>query len=131
VSDYEGLRFGMANGLDLEGLRQALLLSSGDNWALRTWTKGRPMPWAEKDMRILLESAAAADVAMPLADSVADLIAALRQEKERWRTASGVPSGTDADSMSAFMAAAPPRTRDNAEADTGAYRRGPLGGGGR
>jgi 3-hydroxyisobutyrate dehydrogenase-like beta-hydroxyacid dehydrogenase len=104
VADYEGLRFGMANGLDLERLRQALLLSSGDNWALRTWTKGRPMPWAEKDMRILLESAAASEIELPLAVAVADLIAALRREKERWRLESGVPSGTDADSMSAYMA---------------------------
>jgi 3-hydroxyisobutyrate dehydrogenase-like beta-hydroxyacid dehydrogenase len=117
VADYEGLRFGMAKGLDLEALRQALLLSSGDNWALRTWTKGRPMPWAEKDMRILLESAAEAGMEMPLACSVADLIAALRQQKEGWRVANGVPSGGDADSMSAYMAATPPSVREETETD--------------
>lgn len=103
TANYEGLRLGQEAGLELEPLRQALLLSSADNWALGTWQKGRPMPWAEKDMTIFLEAAHALGVALPLAESVRVGIANLRAEKEAWRTSKGIGSGGDADSMQAFM----------------------------
>ncbi len=110
VADYEGLRLGQALGLDLDPLLEALRLSSGANWALGTWDKGRPMPWAEKDMAILTETAGLAALSLPLADAVKELIAALRATKEEWRLENGVASGGDEDSMSAFMRATDPRS---------------------
>ncbi len=111
VANYEGLRLGQAAGLELEPLRQALLLSSADNWALETWRKGRPMPWAEKDMTIVLEAAGSLGLDLPLADSVRVAIAEVRGLKERWRTSNGVAPGGDADSMDAFMSATAPEVR--------------------
>ncbi|MDT4933638.1 MAG: hypothetical protein QOK11_1530 [Pseudonocardiales bacterium] len=57
VANYGALRLGGRLGLDLEALRQSLMLSSGNNWALETWLRARPMPWAEKDMRIVMQHA--------------------------------------------------------------------------
>jgi 3-hydroxyisobutyrate dehydrogenase-like beta-hydroxyacid dehydrogenase len=109
VADFEGLRMGQAFGLDLEAFRDALILSSGDNWALRTWHKGRPMPWAAKDMTILLETATAStDLDLPLATTVRDTIGSIRAVKEAWREANGLPRGGDEDSMLTWMTATPP-----------------------
>jgi 3-hydroxyisobutyrate dehydrogenase-like beta-hydroxyacid dehydrogenase len=110
VADYEGLRLGQALGLELGPLREALRLSSGDNWALGSWDKGRPMPWAEKDMEILTETARGASLSVPLAEAVKPLIAALRATKEEWQLEDGVAAGGDEGSMSAFMRATDPRS---------------------
>lgn len=108
VANYEGLRLGQAAGLELEPLRQALLLSSANNWALETWRKGRPMPWAAKDMTIVLEAARTLGLKLPLADSVRTTIADVRGLKEHWRSLNAIAPGGDADSMDAFMSATPP-----------------------
>jgi 3-hydroxyisobutyrate dehydrogenase len=83
VADYEALRLGARMGLDLDGLRAALVQSSGASWALETWLRPRPMPWAEADMEILLASAEQHGLAMPAAAVVRDLITAVKQEKRR------------------------------------------------
>ena len=81
VSNAEILRLGMRHGIDQETLRRALLLSSGANWALDTWRRTRPMPWAEKDMEIALELGEEVGLDLPLSEEVADLIARTKQQK--------------------------------------------------
>jgi len=41
--------------LNSENLRQALLKSSALNWALETRPDESPLPWAEKDMMVVLQ----------------------------------------------------------------------------
>ncbi len=95
VANYEALRLGGRLGLDLEALRQSLMLSSGNNWALQTWLRSRPMPWAEKDMRILLAHAEEADLPMPNADVVRNEITAMKAVKNAWRDGRGVAASMD------------------------------------
>lgn len=101
VANAEILRLGMRHGIDQEALRRALLLSSGANWALETWTRTRPMPWAEKDMEIALELGDEAGLDLPLSREVAELIARTKQEK------AGGSGGADLGgaSMSEFLEA--------------------------
>jgi 3-hydroxyisobutyrate dehydrogenase-like beta-hydroxyacid dehydrogenase len=103
VANHEGMRVAQAAGLPLDDFREALVLSSGDNWALRTWDQARPMPWADKDMAILLHAASELDLSMPMADSVRRNIKRLRRNKEAWRTAAGIQSGGAADSMAEYV----------------------------
>jgi 3-hydroxyisobutyrate dehydrogenase-like beta-hydroxyacid dehydrogenase len=99
VANAEILRLGMRHGIDQEKLREALLLSSGANWALETWPRARPMPWAEKDMEIALELAAEVGLEAPLSTSVEGLIAAIKRSK------SDAPGGIDMtnSSMQVFL----------------------------
>jgi 3-hydroxyisobutyrate dehydrogenase-like beta-hydroxyacid dehydrogenase len=90
VANHEAMRLGGRLGLDLEALRQSLVLSSGNNWALETWLRSRPMPWAEKDMRILLAHADSADVPMPNAGVVDEEIKRIKLVKNAWLDGGGV-----------------------------------------
>jgi 3-hydroxyisobutyrate dehydrogenase len=99
VANTEVLRLGMRHGIDQETLRAALLLSSGSNWALETWTRGRPMPWAEKDMEIALELAAEVGLDVPFSAETREAVSALKREKAH------TPSGLDmtTSSMAQFL----------------------------
>jgi 3-hydroxyisobutyrate dehydrogenase-like beta-hydroxyacid dehydrogenase len=79
--NYEGLKLATALGVEEETMRQALLLSSGNNWALETWLQPRPMPWAEKDMTLVLAEADAARVALPLSGAVKEVSKGIKIEK--------------------------------------------------
>ncbi len=92
VANYEALRLGGRLGLDLEALRQSLLLSSGNNWALETWLRSRPMPWAEKDMRILMQHADEAGLPMPNAGLVREEIKQIKVVKNAWTDGGGSKS---------------------------------------
>jgi 3-hydroxyisobutyrate dehydrogenase-like beta-hydroxyacid dehydrogenase len=81
VGNYEAMRLGTRMGLDAEALRSALLSSSGANWALDTWHRPRPMPWAEADMAILLACADEYRLPMAAAGTVRELIEQLKLEK--------------------------------------------------
>lgn len=83
AANTEILQLGMRLGLDQAALRDALSLSSGANWALDTWDRDRPMPWAEKDLEILLESGRAAGLELPLAERVAAALGRIKGEKAR------------------------------------------------
>ena len=48
------MRLACLLGVDRERLREVLLQNSAVNWALLTRPEEQPMPWAEKDMRIVL-----------------------------------------------------------------------------
>ena len=80
-ANYEGLKLGAALGVEPEVLRQALLKSSGRNWALETWLEPRPMPWAEKDMTIVAHEADVARVSVPLCGVVKEVIKGIKIER--------------------------------------------------
>ncbi len=55
-------------------MRAAVLESSAHNWALETGAAARPMPWAEKDMTIVLKEADSARVSLPLCGAVKEVV---------------------------------------------------------
>jgi 3-hydroxyisobutyrate dehydrogenase-like beta-hydroxyacid dehydrogenase len=80
-ANYEGLKLGSALGVNEHILRNALLKSSGANWALDTWPQPRPMPWAEKDMSIIMQEADHARLSLPLCGVVREVIKAIKIER--------------------------------------------------
>ncbi|MBB5790207.1 NAD(P)-dependent oxidoreductase [Jiangella mangrovi] len=95
VANYEAMRLGARLGVDLEPLRQSLLQSSGNNWALETWLRSRPMPWAEKDMRIMMQYADEAALPMPLAGLIRETIKEIKIVKNAWTEGGGRKSSMD------------------------------------
>ncbi|HEX7105316.1 MAG TPA: NAD(P)-dependent oxidoreductase [Acidothermaceae bacterium] len=96
VGNYEAMRLGARLGVDLEPLRQALLLSSGANWALDTWLRSRPMPWAEDDMRIVMQYADEVKLPMPAAGLLREEMKAIKVVKNAWTEGGGAKSSMDA-----------------------------------
>lgn len=92
VANYEALRLGGRLGLDLDALRESLMLSSGNNWALETWLRSRPMPWAEKDMRIVMQNADNVRLPLPNAGLIREQIKAIKVVKNAWTDGGGVKS---------------------------------------
>lgn len=80
-ANHEGLKLGEALGVNSEVLRQALLKSSGNNWALETWLQPRPMPWAEKDMAIVMGEADNARLSLPLCGVIREVIKGIKIDK--------------------------------------------------
>ena len=80
-ANWEGLKLGKALGVDPERLRQALVLSSGNNWALETWLQPRPMPWAEKDMSIVMDHADKARLSLPMCGVTREVIKGIKLER--------------------------------------------------
>lgn len=78
TASTEALDWGEAQGLDREALRAALLLGSGDNWAMRTRADERPALWAEKDMAIALDEADRTRTPMPVMGVVREAIKAFK-----------------------------------------------------
>lgn len=66
-------------GADLHVMREALLKSSGKTWALETWYRPRDMPWAAKDMGMILEEATRAGMSLPLSGVVHEVIKTVKQ----------------------------------------------------
>jgi 3-hydroxyisobutyrate dehydrogenase-like beta-hydroxyacid dehydrogenase len=77
----EGLKLARALGVEEEPLRQALLQSSARNWALETWLQRRTMPWAEKDMTIVLHEADEARLSLPLCGTLKEVIKGIKIER--------------------------------------------------
>lgn len=74
----EGLRLGESLGLEPDRLREALAVSSAQNWSLSTRAEDRPMPWAEKDMMIVLQEADTARLSVPVCGVVKEAIKAYK-----------------------------------------------------
>ena len=74
AANDEGLRLGEALGVDRERLRQALHYGSAQNWSLDNRGGARGMPWAEKDMSIVLHEADLARLSLPLSGTVKEVI---------------------------------------------------------
>jgi 3-hydroxyisobutyrate dehydrogenase-like beta-hydroxyacid dehydrogenase len=86
----EGLRLGEALGVDPQKLRPALHHSSAQNWAMDQRSDLSGMPWAEKDMSIVLHEADLARVALPLCGTVKETIKGLKI-----RLGYGLPQGSE------------------------------------
>jgi 3-hydroxyisobutyrate dehydrogenase-like beta-hydroxyacid dehydrogenase len=80
-ANVEGLKLAHALGVEEGPLRQALLQSSASNWALESGAGERPMPWAEKDMGIVLQEADAARLSLPLCGVVKEVIKGIKIER--------------------------------------------------
>jgi 3-hydroxyisobutyrate dehydrogenase-like beta-hydroxyacid dehydrogenase len=86
----EGLRLAEALGVDAEKLRAALHHSSAQNWSMDERAERSGMPWAEKDMSIVLHEADAARLSLPLCGAVKETIKALKI-----RLGYGLPHGSE------------------------------------
>ena len=86
----EGLRLGEALGVDAAKLREALSHGSGQNWAMDHRAEESGMPWAEKDMSIVLHEADLARLSLPLAGTVKEVIKGLKV-----RMGLGLPQGSE------------------------------------
>jgi 3-hydroxyisobutyrate dehydrogenase-like beta-hydroxyacid dehydrogenase len=73
-ANHEGLDLARRLNVEPERLRAALLESSAGNWALKTRPEEQPMPWAEKDMRIVLAEADRLRVSVPLCGVVKEVV---------------------------------------------------------
>jgi len=80
-ANHEGFRLAEALGVDPERLRTALVESSAGNWAMQTQIQNSPMPWAEKDMRIVLGEADKLRLALPLCGVVKEVVKSIKYER--------------------------------------------------
>jgi 3-hydroxyisobutyrate dehydrogenase-like beta-hydroxyacid dehydrogenase len=87
-ANEEGFKLARTLGVDRETLRAALLDSSAANWSLATRPEEKPMPWAEKDMTIVLKEADAARLSLPLCGVVKEVIKSVKIERN-WPTPRG------------------------------------------
>ena len=86
----EGLRLGEALGVDAERLRAALHHGSAQNWSMDSRAELSGMPWAEKDMSIVLDEADLARLSLPLCGTVKETIKGLKI-----RLGLGLPRGAE------------------------------------
>ena len=80
-ANHEGLKLAERLEVDPERLRAALLESSASNWALKTRPEEQPMPWAEKDMRIVLAEADRVRMSVPLCGVVTEVVKSVKFER--------------------------------------------------
>lgn len=80
-ANFEGFKLAQGLGVDLERLRAALVESSASNWALQTRIDRFPMPWAEKDMRIVLSEADRLRLSVPLCGVVTEVVKTVKIER--------------------------------------------------
>lgn len=80
-ANFEGLKLAERLGVDPEPLREALVESSAQNWSLETRAEEKPVPWAEKDMTIVLKEADGARISLPLCGVVKEVIKGLKIER--------------------------------------------------
>jgi 3-hydroxyisobutyrate dehydrogenase-like beta-hydroxyacid dehydrogenase len=77
----EGLKLGNKLGVDRDSLREALVASSASNWALASRIEEQPMPWAEKDMTIVLKEADSLRMSVPLCGVVKEVVKTVKFER--------------------------------------------------
>ncbi|MCZ6885724.1 MAG: NAD(P)-dependent oxidoreductase [Alphaproteobacteria bacterium] len=73
IALMEAGRLSESTGIDLPKLRQALLMSSGSSAALEDWDM-ITFTWALKDMQIVSKMADNANITMPLAGTIKELV---------------------------------------------------------
>jgi len=83
----EGLKLGNKLGVARDALREALVASSASNWALASRIEEQPMPWAEKDMSIVLKEADQLRISVPLCGVVKEVVKTVKFERG-WPTPS-------------------------------------------
>ena len=77
----EAMKLAEKLGVPAARLREALLQSSAANWALEVQAQDNPMPWAEKDMTIVLKEADDARLSLPLCGVVKEVIKGIKLDK--------------------------------------------------
>ncbi|MBM3820989.1 MAG: NAD(P)-dependent oxidoreductase [Acidimicrobiia bacterium] len=80
IANHEALALSKRFGVDVERLREALLTSSAENYALRHWGENT-MAWADDDMAIVQAMAQEAGIALPQVDLNRDLCRALKPKR--------------------------------------------------
>src|SRR5215813_12147697 len=80
-ANHEGLKLAERLGVDPERLRAALLKSSASNGRAQGRPETMPMPWAEKDMRIVLREADHLRLAVPLCGVVTEVVKSVKIER--------------------------------------------------
>ena len=90
VANDEGLALGEALGVERARLQAALHHGSAQNWAMDHGAERSGMPWAEKDMSIVLHEADLARVSLPLSGTVKETIKGLKI-----RLGLGMPPGAE------------------------------------
>ena len=80
IADHEALALAQRYGMDTEKLREALKLSSADNYVLRNW-RANTMAWAEDDMEIVQQMAAERGIALPQAGLNRELCRLLKPKR--------------------------------------------------
>ena len=73
IALIEAAKLSEANGMDLVKLREALLLSSGASDALKNWDNVSFL-WALKDMQIVMRMADTANLSLPIAGAIKELV---------------------------------------------------------
>lgn len=82
VADHEALALARHYDMDIDALRDALMMSSAENHALEVWGQ-QTMAWADDDMAIVGEMAAAAGLALPQAGLNREICRALKPKRYR------------------------------------------------
>jgi 3-hydroxyisobutyrate dehydrogenase-like beta-hydroxyacid dehydrogenase len=80
-ANHEAFKLAGKLGVDAARLRTALLDSSAGNWALEKQIEQHPMPWAEKDMRIVLGEADRLRLSLPLCGVVTEVVKSVKFER--------------------------------------------------
>jgi 3-hydroxyisobutyrate dehydrogenase-like beta-hydroxyacid dehydrogenase len=80
IANHEALALAKRHGMDPEALREALKLSSADNYVLRNWGVNT-MAWAEDDLAIVQEMAADRGMALPQAGLNRELARMLKPKR--------------------------------------------------
>lgn len=80
VANHEALALAKTYGMDIDVLRDALMISSAENHALEVWGK-QTMAWAEDDMVIVQEMAAKAGLSLPQAGLNREICRALKPKR--------------------------------------------------
>jgi len=82
VALTEAGRLAESTGIDLPGLRDALLMSSGRSWALENWDSVT-FTWALKDMQLVLDMCDRTGLSFPMAGLVKEQVKQAREAKRR------------------------------------------------
>jgi 3-hydroxyisobutyrate dehydrogenase len=80
IANHEALALAQRYGMDTEALREALLMSSGDNYVLRNW-RVNTMAWAEDDMEIVQGMAAEKGIGLPQAGLNREICRSLKPKR--------------------------------------------------
>ncbi|MDB5596122.1 MAG: Hgd 1 [Hyphomicrobiales bacterium] len=80
-ANTEGFKLAAKYGVDAAAMREMLLESSAQNWAMSTQIDLQPMPWAEKDMMIVLSEADRLRISLPLCGTVKEVIKGIKIDR--------------------------------------------------
>ncbi len=80
VANHEALALARHHGMDIDKLRDALMMSSAENHALEVWGK-QTMAWADDDMAIVQDMAMQAGLSLPQAGLNREICRALKPKR--------------------------------------------------